>query len=169
MKLASLRMPSVVLLVLTVQTSLLDGFHIANVHPDAMLLLAISAGIARGPETGAVVGFCAGLLADLLVQTPLGLSALSFSLVGFTVGVVQRSMIRSTWWLSPITALFASAGGVVLYALSGAVVGQTQMVSPHLGAVVAVVAVSNAVLSLVEVPLVSWALAARQTARAFVR
>jgi rod shape-determining protein MreD len=168
-KLARVRLPVVVFLVLTVQTSLLQGFHIANVHPDAMLLLAIAAGLARGPETGAVVGFCAGLIADLFVQTPLGLSALSFSLVGFSVGTVQRSMIRTSWWISPITALLASAGGVVLYALAGAVVGQTQMVTPHLGAVVAVVAVANAFLSLVEVPLVSWAFTNNQAERAFPR
>jgi rod shape-determining protein MreD len=168
-KWARVKTPVVMLLVLTVQTSLLQGFHVANVHPDAMLLLAVAAGIARGPETGAVIGFFAGVVADLFVQTPLGLSALAFSVVGFTVGAVQSTMIRRTWWITPITAFVASAGGVVLYALSGAVIGQTQMVSPHLGAIVVVVAVANAAISLVEVPLVAWALGDGPPTRAFAR
>ena len=51
-----------------------------------MLLLAISAGIAAGPEWGALTGFIAGIAFDLVLQTPFGLSALSYCIVGYLVG-----------------------------------------------------------------------------------
>lgn len=130
-----------------------------GVRPDALLLLAIAGGIAGGPERGAVLGFLAGLATDLFVQTPFGLTALAFSLVGFGVGSVQSMVLRVSWWMPVATAFAASGVGVVLFALLAAVVGETRMMSPRLALVATVVAVLNAALSLPAVRLVNWALA----------
>ena len=58
-----------------------------DVAPDFMMLLAVCAGFVAGPDKGAVVGFAAGLVSDLFLQsTPFGLSALAACLAGFVVG-----------------------------------------------------------------------------------
>ena len=120
MNMTRLKVPLIVLLMLTVQTTVLSGLRNAGVRPDAMLLLPITAGIVGGSESGAVVGFLApGCPADLFLQTPFGLSALAYSLVGFGVGAVQGNVIRAAWWIAPLTAIVASAAGVVVYALVG--------------------------------------------------
>jgi len=149
----------VVLGVLTVQASLLSGPRAAGIHTDAMLLVPICAGIVAGPERGAVMGFVAGLVADLFLLTPLGLSALTFSVLGFAVGTMQGNVIRATWWITPITALVASAVGITLYALAGAVVGQGHLVRPELGVIALSVSLVNAALSIPVVRAVKWALA----------
>lgn len=158
---ARFRLPLAVLLVLTLQSSLFDAVRVRGVHPDAMLLFAIGAGIVAGAETGALVAFAVGLVADLFVQTPMGLSALAFALVAFAVGTVQGSLIRAAWWITPATALVGSAAGVVLFVLIGAVLGQTQLVHGDVPLIVAVVAAGNAVLSLPVVRLAGWALPGR--------
>lgn len=152
------RLPLALLVVLTLQSSLFDGLRFRGVHADAMLLFAIGAGIVAGAETGALVAFATGLVADLFVQTPLGLSALTFALVAFAVGALQGSLIRASWWITPVTALVGSAAGVVLFVVVGAVLGQTQLVHTDVPLIVAVVAVANAVLSLPVVRLAGWAL-----------
>ena len=63
---------------------------------DLLLLMAIAAGMVGGPDDGAVVGFFAGLLLDLLVQAPLGLDALVYCLIGYLVGLAQGAVVRST-------------------------------------------------------------------------
>ena len=167
---ARVRLPLAVLAVLVVQTSLLPAVNIDDVRPDALLLFAIAGGVVAGAEGGALIGFGVGMVADLFVQTPLGLSALTFSLVGFIVGSLQAGMIRASWWITPITALFASAAGVVLFAVIGAVVGQSQLVTPRLAEIAGLVAVMNAVLALPTVALVRWALPRRASAeRAYAR
>jgi rod shape-determining protein MreD len=148
----------VLLLVLTVQKSLLSDIDVRDVRPDALLLLAVCAGLVGGSEVGALVGFAAGLIADLFVQAPLGLSALVFSLVGFAVGSFRSTLLREIWWIPPATAFVASAGGVLLYGVLGAVVGQSQYVRPHLVTTALVVASMNALLSLVLVRVTGWAL-----------
>lgn len=155
---ARFRLPLALLLVLTLQSSLFDDVRFRGVHADAMLLFAIAAGIVAGAETGALVAFATGLVADLFVQTPLGLSALAFALVAFGVGALQGTLIRASWWITPVTALLGSAAGVVLFVVIGAVLGQTQLVHADVPLIVATVAVLNAVLSLPVVRLAGWAL-----------
>lgn len=166
---ARLRLPLAVLAVLTIQSAVLQDMRVRDVHPDAMLLLAIAAGIVGGSEAGALVGFAVGLVADLFVQTPLGLSALTFALVAFGVGALQASLIRSSWWITPLTALVGSAAGVVLFVVIGAVLGQTHLVRNDVPVVVAVVAVMNAVLALPVVRLAGWAMAGFAPDRAYAR
>lgn len=153
-----LRTVLVVVLVLLVQSTLGLDITIAGAHPDLMLLLPIAAGIAAGPEEGAVMGFVAGIAADLLLPTPFGLSALVGCVVGCGVGYSTGSIAREVWWLPSVVALAASAAWVMLYAVLGAVLGQGQFLKVDLVAVVAVVAVGNAVLAGPAVRLVGWAL-----------
>src|SRR3954467_11929411 len=100
-----LKVPFLLFVVLLIHTSMLAGIHVHRVRPDAMLLVAVLAGLVAGPEKGAVTGFVAGLLADLTLPTPFGLSALVLSLVGFGVGMLQTGILRTSWWIPPLTAL----------------------------------------------------------------
>lgn len=159
MTMARLRLPLVLLLVLTAQKSLLSDVDVRDIRPDALLLLAVCAGLVGGSEVGAVVGFVAGLVADLFVLAPLGLSALVFSLVGYAVGSFRSTLIRELWWMPPVASFLASAGGVLLYAVLAAVVGQSQFVRPQLLTTALVVGLMNSVLSLAVIRLMGWAMA----------
>lgn len=154
-----LRLPLVVVTVLFVQLTVLTHVRVFGVMPDAMLLMAIAGGMTGGPTAGAVVGFSSGMAIDLFLQTPMGLSALVFSVVGYVVGLLQAGMLRSVWWIPVLTAFVASAAGIVLFALVGSVVGEPEMVTPHLLAIVLVVSVANALLAPLVLRLVQWAMA----------
>jgi len=159
---ARLRVPLVLLLVLMVQKSVLEDIHVHDVRPDALLLLAVCAGLVGGAEVGAVVGFAAGLLADMFVLAPLGLSAMVFALVGFAVGALQAGLLRAAWWIPPATALVACSMGVLLYGVLGAVVGQTQFVRPQLLTTAILVALMDAALAIPLVRVTGWALGPRE-------
>ena len=162
------RLSFVLFLALTLHLSLFASIHIGDAHPQVMLLVAIAGGLLMGSERGALLGFVAGLLADLFVQTPLGLSALSYALVAFTVGAVQSAVIRSTWWIGPVTALVASFAGVLLYGVLGSLIGQTHFVSPRLLIVAGWVAAMNSLLAVPVTRAVGWA-TSPGTERAFAR
>jgi len=156
-----LRTPLLVLTALIVTLSVLTRVRIAGVMPDLMLLLAVAAGITGGQSRGAIVGFGSGLAIDLFLQTPLGLSALVFSMVGYAVGTAQTGILRSIWWIPVLTAFVASAAGEVLFALAGAMVGETQLVSGRLWVVALVVGATNALLAPLTVRSMAWALGNR--------
>ncbi len=148
----------VVACALLAQTTVLLDIRVGGASPEVMFLLPIAAGVAAGPAEGAAVGFVAGFAADLLVATPLGLSALVGTLVGFGVGVASGSLVREIRGLPTLVALCASAVAVMLYAVLGAVLGEPQFLHVDLAVVVAVVAVANALLAGPTVRLMRWAL-----------
>ncbi len=148
----------VVALALLAQTTVLLDVRVGGVSPNVMFLLPIAAGVVAGPAEGAAVGFVAGFAADLLVPTPLGLSALVGTLVGFGVGAVSGNLVREIRGLPTLVALGASAVAVMLYAVLGAVLGESQFLHVDLAVVVAVVAIVNALLAGPAVRLMRWAL-----------
>jgi rod shape-determining protein MreD len=154
-----LKLPLLLLSALVLHQSLLTPIQIVDVRPDLMLLVAVAAGLVGGPEKGVVVAFLVGLLTDLFVQTPLGLSALTFSLVAFAVAAVQSTVIRSAWWIPVLTAFLASAAGILLYGVVGAILGRDEFLSPHLVVMATVVGAVNAVLAIPVVSAMGWALA----------
>ncbi len=154
---AGYRVPFAIVLVLLLQSSLLSEMRLGVVRPDAMILLPIAAGLLGGSERGAVVGFFAGMISDLFLQTPMGLSALTYSVVGFGVGTMHTGVLRAAWWIGPLTAMAASAIGVVLFVVIGAVIGVAHLIRPDLGIIVLGVAVINAPLSVAVTRLMAWA------------
>jgi len=148
----------VVAAVLVVQHTLLDAVRLGGAHPDAMILLPVAAGYAAGPERGAVFGFVAGLVTDLFLPTPYGLSALVGCLLGYGTGLATRGLVRTSWWLPPVVAAAATAAGMVGYAILGAVLGQPGMLRAYLAPAIAVEAPAAALLAIPVVRMVAWAL-----------
>jgi rod shape-determining protein MreD len=157
------RLPPILLAAVLVHSALAPNIRLFGISFDIMLLLAIAAGIAGGPERGAGIGFACGLLADCFLQTPFGLSALVYALVGYGVGVFQTGVLHSSWWIPAITAAVSSALGVLGYVALGVVVGQEHLLSSRVIQVVGVVALMHAVLAPPAVKLMRWALAESST------
>jgi rod shape-determining protein MreD len=160
---ARLRLGALLFIALLLQITVMSDLRVGPAAPDLMLLLAVCAGMADGPETGALAGFAAGLLIDLFVQTtPLGLTALTYCLVGFGVGTLRRTVIRENWWLAPLTSLIGSGAGVGLFVVIGVMVGQSQLTAVSTTTLVEIattVAIMNAVLAVPTIRLVAWATA----------
>ena len=151
------RTGAVVLVTLILQVCLMARFSYEGARPDIMILLAIIAGYQSGPERGAIVGFSSGLAFDIVLTTPLGLSALVYAVVGYAVGVATSSMVRTSRWIAPAVAAVGSAAGMLLYAMLGALLGEPTLEGPSLAAIVVLVAAVNAALAPVAVRALAWA------------
>ena len=150
------RLSLVVLLFVVVQETVMLDIRIGGVHPDIMVLLPIIAGLVGGPSRGATIGFGTGLVSDLFLPTPFGLSALIGCLVGFGTGLATQALDRTAGWLAPVAALGGSALYEITYGALGSVLGQPQMLHVALARIVVVVSVTNAVLAIPAVRLMSW-------------
>jgi rod shape-determining protein MreD len=148
-----------IIVVLTLQVTVVANLRVAGVQGDLMLLIGIAAGISGSAERGAVHGFVAGIAHDLLLPTPFGLSALAYALTGHLAGLSRDAVLRSAWWIPVGTAAAASAAGAILYVVLGQVVGQ-DLAGRSLVAIVAVTAVLNAVVAPVMIRAVRWSVAA---------
>lgn len=151
------RMGVVLLSVAVLQVGVMAQLPIAGVSADLLILLAVVGGLTLGPDRGAIVGFAAGLSYDIFLQSPLGLRALVFCLVGFVAGRYQASVTRSSRARLMATVAFATASGYGLLAVVGWVLGQRNMITDRLPLIIVVVSIFNAVLAPLAVRVVRWA------------
>jgi rod shape-determining protein MreD len=153
-----LRLPLVVIAALAIQTGVLTDMRLFDVVPDIMLVLAIAAGLAAGPERGAILGAVIGFCFDLVLQTPLGLSALIYGLTALGVGLLATGMVQVTRGITVVVTVVASAAAVVAYAMLGSVFGLERAVTLRLVPIVFVVALVNGVLAVPALAVMRWAL-----------
>ncbi|HXB36191.1 MAG TPA: rod shape-determining protein MreD [Acidimicrobiales bacterium] len=162
------RVALVIFVVLMVQQTVMVALRIGGVHPDLLWLLPITAALADGPETGGIVGFWAGLAFDLVLPTPFGLSALVGCLLGYAVGSLTSAVDPRTTWLKPVAALTGSVAADMLFAVLGAILGQSQMVQIDFVALFLMISVSSVVFVLPVSRLMRWALAGENNRHSLV-
>jgi rod shape-determining protein MreD len=158
----------VIFVLLMVQQTVMVALRVGGVHPDLVWLLPISAALLDGPETGAIVGFWAGLSFDLVLPTPFGLSALVGCLLGYVTGSLTAPVDPRAAWLKPVAALAGSVAADMLFAVLGAIFGQEQMVQIDFLSLFLVVGISSVVLMLPVNRLMRWALAGESNRRSLV-
>ena len=156
--LPSLREPSVpavrVLRIVLVSVSALlvvlafvSRLSLFGVRPDAMLLVTVLIALAEGSEAGTVAGYVCGLSIDLFLDTPLGLSALTYCLVGYAVGQARDRILPAFDHLPIAMVALSSAVGEALLLVFARTLGNTSVLGPaHVATVVAVVVVWNLLL-----------------------
>lgn len=154
----SVRVPPLVLLLIAMHAAVLPHFRLDGVDAQVLLLGTIAAGIVGGPDRGALMGFACGFGTDLFLHsTPFGLSMLTFSLVGWFVGVFQTRVLHAVWWIPMLTAAVATALGTLAFVGLGAVLGQDQLVSARLVPIVGVTALWSALLAPLATRVLRWA------------
>ncbi len=150
------RLMAVIAVVVLLQVALVAPLHFVGVSPDIVLLASVAAGVAAGPDRGAITGFVAGLGYDLFLQTPLGMTALVYALVSFGAGAFQLPLATHPRWWRVGCVVLTSALGVLGYVAAGLVLGQDGLLGAPVLRIVVVVALVNGVLALPAVRLLGW-------------
>ncbi len=153
-----IRLALLLVAIVIVQTTILPYFRIAGVVCELGLVATIAVAYREGAETGAIFGFAAGLCMDLFLQTPLGLSALSYALTGYLVGIAQGALMRSSWWVAPALGFLGGLVGGLLFVGIGALVGQEQLFELRSLRIVALAALYDAVVAPIMFPIVAFVL-----------
>ena len=144
--------------VMVVQLSVFVDVRVADIAPELLALVAVLSGFLAGPERGSTVAFCAGLLWDVWLPTPLGLAAITFAIVAFAIGSVKEGLFHDSRWQPVGLAALGTAAAVIGYALLGEVVGQRGLVDLELLRVAAIAGLLNAAIAPVTLRPLRWAL-----------
>ncbi|MFF5567084.1 rod shape-determining protein MreD [Streptomyces sp. NPDC012623] len=150
---------TLVVVALVVQVSVLARLQLPGAVPDLMLLVVLALAFVYGHVSGALIGFGAGLLADLAppADHAAGRYALVLCVIGYLAGLVrpEKGQLRSAF--VPMAAVVAAAlGSTLLYAGVGALVGDTAARHVGLAGLLFTAAVYDLLLAPFTVPLVMW-------------
>jgi rod shape-determining protein MreD len=153
-----IRLVLVALILLAMQTTLLNDLRPFGVMAQLLVLFVASAGVIYGSEIGSIAGLIVGLMYDAVLTTPLGSTALVFGVVGFAAGGLPYFVREPTWWSRVIVVTVLSAFSEVLFPVFQAIIGFEGWVQPRMFFVALVVALINVVLAPVMLPLTRWTL-----------
>ena len=125
-----------VVVALVIQVSVLARLHLPGAVPDLLLLTVLGLAMVYGHVAGALIGFGAGLLADLAppADHAAGRYALVLCVIGYLAGLAKPENGRLKSATGPMAVVVAAAiGATLLYAGVGALVGDTA--ARHVGLV----------------------------------
>lgn len=113
-----------ILTAVLLQSTVFARLTLFGVSPDLVVAVVICFALVEGATLGAVLGFSGGLLRDLLLDAPKGLTGLSYLIVGYTVGSI-RPYLQTTSVMVPVAGVFAgSLASSVLYEVLQAMLGR---------------------------------------------
>ena len=153
-------------LAIGVQIGAAEHLRIGNARPDLVLLAAIFIALHAPRQVGLIGCFLIGLMQDLVTVAPLGMYALSYSLVGMFVVSTQELVYRA----HPIThftlAFTASLLWAVVALIHGWIRGPGVPVADLLATALYTAIVAPIVLGLLNLTRRAFAFAPRRRARA---
>ena len=151
------------------QVALAPHLAVFGVVPNLPLLLVITLAFVEGPSAGALLGFAAGLMLDLLGGAPIGAWALVLTVTGYTTGMLQENLFAEGW-LAPVTvAIIAALIADAVYLVVLTVLGSGPAFWESLLTVVLPRTLYNAVLVLLAYPWLARFLRSDRSMKSFRR
>jgi rod shape-determining protein MreD len=86
-------------------SSLYSFMELRGVSPDFLLVSLCISAFFLGPMAGEIIGFAAGFAVDILAGGLLGISAFTYTLIGFGAGIAGQK-VYSTSILVPVILMF---------------------------------------------------------------
>ncbi len=156
-----IRLVPVGMVMLALQRTVFAEIEVSGVIVQVVLALAAAAGAAGGSERGAMAGFTLGVMFDLVEGTPIGSTAIAFTLAGVVAGLLALIAADPQWWLSAIFVGLGAAVGEAMLPVVRIFIGEEDPWPPQMVKVVVIVTVAATVMSPLLVPLGRWCLRIR--------
>ena len=152
-----IRLALLIISFVVLQTTFISDLRVAGSTPSLLLVATLAVAYEDGADSGVVFGFVGGLAIDCFLSTPFGVSALTFALTGWALGVLQTGLVREMRFVS---ALIAVAGGVLggsLFVVIASVAGSDHLLTGRSLRIILLAAVFDAIIAPVVFPIVRWA------------
>lgn len=138
------------------EVQVLARLRIFDVAAQLVLASAMAAGMTGGPDRGAAYGFAGGLMLDLYLPTPFGLSGFAFGVSAYLIGFGAGRIVEESWLTRVGFVAIGSALATSIYVFGGEALGQSGMFTDGFLAKLAMIVGINAVLGIALVPIVTW-------------
>jgi rod shape-determining protein MreD len=105
------------------QTTILPYFSIFGYLPNTALVLTVIIAIFRGKYYGIFFGLAIGIIQDILFGTVIGVNALLYSMIGYSIGIVKNvlnteNIIVPTVFTAIATIFYNFSYAIVIFFLS---------------------------------------------------
>jgi rod shape-determining protein MreD len=149
----------VIVTALLLQTTVFPELTLLGVKPELLYLVTVVVAALQGPAHGAVVGFVGGLAQDFMLNQPKGITALTLTMLGYTVGLARQYITSPSPLLPAVLVALGTAGGVAFHQAVAFLLGEEDGPFAYVAKVVLLTAVYGAVLTPIFFPVLRRAVA----------
>ena len=144
---------AVIVTAILLQSTVFSQLRLLGVRPELLYLVTILIALQEGPNEGAIVGFTCGLAQDMLLDQPMGITALTLTLLGYAVGMARQYIVSPSPLVPTIVVAIGTAVGVGFYEIVTFLLGQFDAGVTYALRVALLTALYNAVLTPILSPL----------------
>jgi rod shape-determining protein MreD len=145
---------AIIVTAVLLQSTVFAQMRLLGVRPELMYLVTILIAIMEGPQEGAVVGFAGGMVQDFMLNTPKGITALTLTLLGYTMGMARQYIVSPSPLLPTMLVAVGTFAGTAFYQIVRALLGQLPDQSLAFGVKVSLLsALYGAILTPIVYPL----------------
>ncbi|HEV8087853.1 MAG TPA: rod shape-determining protein MreD [Actinomycetota bacterium] len=144
---------AVIVTAILLQSTVFSQLRLLGVRPELLYLVTILIALQEGPNEGAIVGFTCGLAQDMLLDQPMGITALTLTLLGYAVGMARQYIVSPSPLVPTIVVAISTALGVAFYEIVTFLLGQFEAGFTYAVKVALLTALYNAVLTPILAPL----------------
>ncbi|MDP9342303.1 MAG: rod shape-determining protein MreD [Actinomycetota bacterium] len=145
---------AVVLTALLLQSTVFAQIRLAGAKPELIYLITVAMAVLEGPAAGAVAGFAGGMAQDFLLNQPKGITALTLTLLGYSIGMLRSYIATPSAFLPVFLVAGGTAGGVLFNGLVRFLLGQLNVSVVYLLRIAVLSAAYNAILTPLFFPLI---------------
>lgn len=98
----------IIILNLILKSTVFQWLEIYGVIPNTTLAIVISFSIHLGKNKGAILGFFAGILHDIILGRIIGLNAVIFMIIGYIVGLMNQKIFKDNLLIPVILTAFGT-------------------------------------------------------------
>ena len=145
---------AIIVTAVLLQSTVFAQMRLLGVRPELMYLVTILIAIMEGPQEGALVGFAGGMAQDFMLNTPKGITALTLTLLGYTMGMARQYIVSPSPLLPTMLVAVGTFAGTAFYQIVRALLGQLPDQSLAFGVKVSLLsALYGAILTPIVYPL----------------
>ena len=145
---------AVIIVALVLQSTVFAQITLLKARPDLIYLLTILVALLEGPASGAVVGFAGGMAEDFLLNAPKGITALSLTLLGYSIGMVRQYIVSPSALVPVIMVFGGTVVGLMFNGLVKFLLGQLDTGWGYQLQIALLTGLYNAILTPIVFPLV---------------
>ena len=153
-----IRLVLLVITLVVLQTAVFPHLRVFGAIPDLCLVATVAMAYEEGPQRGALFGFASGLVVDLFLASPAGLSALANACTGYVRRRVPgRDGARVARALPVVLGGIGGLFGGTIFVIVGGISGQAGYLSLTSVRIVIVASIYDALVAPLVFPFVHWA------------
>jgi rod shape-determining protein MreD len=149
----TLSLAAIMVTAILLQTTVFSQVRLLGAKPELMYLVVIVLAIIEGPAEGAVVGFAGGMFQDFFLNQPKGITALTLTLLGYTVGLARQYIVSPSPLLPTLMVAVGTFAGVLFYETVAFLLGTLDVETVFFFRVAALSAVYTALLTPLVYPV----------------